>query len=146
MRAAAVARAMQVVLPPGYLAAVYAVMRDAGVVCVADEVQTGFGRVGDAFWAFQLQGVVPDIVTMGKPIGEGSLLQRASQRAQWAGTPCQRGCGACYRMQHAAAGQLHARQPRAAGTHHVVRTRRHVHPHRHDRTHAQATASLSRRW
>lgn len=60
---------LQVVLPPGYLAAVYAVMRAAGVVCVADEVQTGFGRVGEAFWAFQLQGVVPDVVTMGKPMG-----------------------------------------------------------------------------
>eukprot|EP00775_Hariotina_reticulata_P005285 gene5285-5520_t len=61
----------QVFLPPGYLAAVYDVMHEAGVVCVADEVQTGFGRVGEAFWAFQLQGVVPDIVTMGKPMGNG---------------------------------------------------------------------------
>jgi 4-aminobutyrate aminotransferase-like enzyme len=45
-------------------------MRAAGVVCIADEVQTGFARSGDVFWAFQTQGVVPDIVTMGKPMGE----------------------------------------------------------------------------
>ncbi|WIA21651.1 hypothetical protein OEZ85_000824 [Tetradesmus obliquus] len=61
----------QVVLPPGYLAAVYAVMHEAGVVCIADEVQTGFARSGDVFWAFETQGVVPDIVTMGKPMGNG---------------------------------------------------------------------------
>lgn len=60
----------QMMLPPGYLAQVYAVMQAAGVVCVADEVQTGFGRVGDAFWAYQLHGVSPDVVTLGKPIGE----------------------------------------------------------------------------
>ena len=41
-------------------------MRAAGAVCVADEVQCGFGRVGRAFWAFELQGVVPDIVTFGE--------------------------------------------------------------------------------
>jgi 4-aminobutyrate aminotransferase-like enzyme len=40
-------------------------------VCIADEVQTGFGRTGDAMWAFELQGVVPDIVTLGKPMGNG---------------------------------------------------------------------------
>lgn len=45
-------------------------MRAAGAVCIADEVQTGFGRVGEAFWGFQLSGVTPDIVVMGKPIGE----------------------------------------------------------------------------
>jgi 4-aminobutyrate aminotransferase-like enzyme len=56
-------------LPPGYLQAVYREMRAAGVVCVADEVQTGFGRTG-RMWAFEEQGVVPDIVTMGKPMGE----------------------------------------------------------------------------
>jgi 4-aminobutyrate aminotransferase-like enzyme len=60
----------QIVLPPGYLAAVYDVMHAAGVVCIADEVQTGFARSGDVFWAFETQGVVPDIVTMGKPMGE----------------------------------------------------------------------------
>jgi len=44
------------------------------VLCICDEVQVGFGRVGDHFWGFELQGVVPDIVTMGKPIGNGHPL------------------------------------------------------------------------
>ncbi len=57
--------------PEGYLAAAYAHVRRAGGLCIADEVQTGFGRVGSHFWAFATQGVVPDIVTMGKPIGNG---------------------------------------------------------------------------
>ncbi|KAJ9533261.1 hypothetical protein QJQ45_018384 [Haematococcus lacustris] len=61
----------QVVMPPGYLKAVYEEMRREGAVCVADEVQCGFGRVGCAFWGFQTQQVVPDIVTMGKPMGNG---------------------------------------------------------------------------
>jgi 4-aminobutyrate aminotransferase-like enzyme len=46
-------------------------VRAAGGLCIADEVQVGFGRFGDLFWGFQSQGVVPDIVTMGKPIGNG---------------------------------------------------------------------------
>jgi len=61
----------QIVLPPGYLDAAFARVRAAGGVCVVDEVQVGFGRVGDAFWGFQLHDVVPDIVVMGKPIGNG---------------------------------------------------------------------------
>jgi 4-aminobutyrate aminotransferase-like enzyme len=61
----------QIVLPDGYLEAAYAHARAAGAVCIADEVQVGFGRVGRAFWGFELQGVVPDIVTLGKPIGNG---------------------------------------------------------------------------
>ncbi|MGE5278237.1 MAG: aminotransferase class III-fold pyridoxal phosphate-dependent enzyme [Acidobacteriota bacterium] len=61
----------QIVLPPGYLAAAYRHARAAGAVCIADEVQVGFGRVGTHFWGFETQGVVPDIVTMGKPIGNG---------------------------------------------------------------------------
>ena len=63
----------QVVLPAGYLQAAYAHARRAGAVCIADEVQVGFGRVGSHFWGFQTQGraVVPDIVTLGKPIGNG---------------------------------------------------------------------------
>ncbi|HEY1250451.1 MAG TPA: aminotransferase class III-fold pyridoxal phosphate-dependent enzyme [Thermoanaerobaculia bacterium] len=64
----------QIELPPGYLAAAYRHARAAGAVCIADEVQVGFGRVGTHFWAFQTQGVVPDIVTMGKPIGNGHPL------------------------------------------------------------------------
>lgn len=58
-------------LPAGYLPAAYEIVRSAGGVCVSDEVQVGFGRVGTHFWAFQTQGVVPDIVTMGKPMGNG---------------------------------------------------------------------------
>lgn len=61
----------QVELAPGYLAAAYAHVRKAGGVCIADEVQVGFGRVGSHFWGFETQGVTPDIVTMGKPIGNG---------------------------------------------------------------------------
>ena len=49
----------------------YDEVRAAGGVCIADEVQIGFGRVGAHFWGFELHGVVPDIVTMGKPIGNG---------------------------------------------------------------------------
>ena len=62
------------VLPPGYLAEAYRIVREAGGICIADEVQTGFGRVGSHFWAFETQGVVPDIVTVGKPIGNGHPL------------------------------------------------------------------------
>jgi 4-aminobutyrate aminotransferase-like enzyme/Ser/Thr protein kinase RdoA (MazF antagonist) len=61
----------QIPLPEGYLAAAYAAARAAGGVVIADEVQVGFGRVGSHLWAFETQGVAPDIVTMGKPIGNG---------------------------------------------------------------------------
>jgi 4-aminobutyrate aminotransferase-like enzyme len=61
----------QIVLPEGYLGAAFAAVRAAGGVCIADEVQVGFGRVGRHFWGFELQGVVPDIVTLGKPMGNG---------------------------------------------------------------------------
>jgi 4-aminobutyrate aminotransferase-like enzyme len=64
----------QVVLPPGYLAGCYAAVRAAGGICIADEVQVGFGRLGDVFWGFELQGVVPDIVVLGKPMGNGFPL------------------------------------------------------------------------
>ena len=64
----------QVVLPAGYLHNAYRFVREAGGVCVADEVQVGFGRVGSHFWGFETQGVVPDIVTMGKSIGNGHPL------------------------------------------------------------------------
>lgn len=64
----------QIPLPTGYLSAVYAAVRAAGGVCIADEVQVGFGRVGDAFWGFELQRVTPDIVVLGKPIGNGHPL------------------------------------------------------------------------
>ena len=61
----------QVVYPDGYLKAAYEKIRAAGGLCIADEVQTGFGRVGEQMWAYQLQGVVPDIVSFGKPFGNG---------------------------------------------------------------------------
>jgi len=61
----------QIVFPDGYLAGVYAAVREAGGVCVADEVQTGFGRIGSHFWGFEAHDVVPDIVVLGKPIGNG---------------------------------------------------------------------------
>jgi 4-aminobutyrate aminotransferase-like enzyme len=64
----------QIILPPGYLREAYAAAREVGGVCVADEVQTGFGRAGEYFWAFESQGVVPDIITLGKPIGNGHPL------------------------------------------------------------------------
>ncbi len=64
----------QVIPPAGYLRAAYRHVRDAGGICVADEVQVGFGRPGSAFWAFETQDAVPDVVTLGKPIGNGHPL------------------------------------------------------------------------
>jgi len=63
-----------IIPPAGYLKKVYAHVRAAGGVCIADEVQVGFGRTGTHFWAFAAQGAVPDIVTLGKPIGNGHPL------------------------------------------------------------------------
>ncbi|MDH4195900.1 MAG: aminotransferase class III-fold pyridoxal phosphate-dependent enzyme [Candidatus Aminicenantes bacterium] len=64
----------QIILPDGYLKAVYRAVREAGGLAIADEVQVGFGRLGTHFWGFETQGVVPDIVTLGKPIGNGHPL------------------------------------------------------------------------
>ena len=64
----------QMPLPADYLKRAYKMVREAGGLCVADEVQTGFGRVGSHFWSFELSGVTPDIVTMGKPIANGHPL------------------------------------------------------------------------
>jgi 4-aminobutyrate aminotransferase-like enzyme/Ser/Thr protein kinase RdoA (MazF antagonist)/murein DD-endopeptidase MepM/ murein hydrolase activator NlpD len=64
----------QVMLAPGFLPAAFDRVRAAGGVGIADEVQTGFGRVGSTFWAFELSGARPDIVTLGKPIGNGHPL------------------------------------------------------------------------
>ncbi len=64
----------QMPLPSGYLSEVYRYIKAAGGVCIADEVQVGFGRVGENFWGFELQDVVPDIVVLGKPIGNGHPL------------------------------------------------------------------------
>jgi 4-aminobutyrate aminotransferase-like enzyme len=64
----------QIMFPPGYLAGVYEAVRRAGAVCIADEVQTGLGRLGAQCWGFGAQGVVPDIVVMGKSLGNGHPL------------------------------------------------------------------------
>jgi 4-aminobutyrate aminotransferase-like enzyme/Ser/Thr protein kinase RdoA (MazF antagonist) len=61
-------------LPDGYLAEVYAAVREAGGLCIADEVQVGYGRLGTWFWGFEQQGVVPDIVTVAKAMGNGHPL------------------------------------------------------------------------
>jgi len=61
-------------VPPGYLAAAYAHVRERGGLCISDEVQVGYGRLGQWFWAFQQQGAVPDIVTMAKSTGNGQPL------------------------------------------------------------------------
>ena len=64
----------QIIPPKGYLPAVYEKIRKASGVCIADEVQTGLGRLGDYFFGFEQQGAVPDIVVLGKPIGNGHPL------------------------------------------------------------------------
>lgn len=64
----------QIIPPKGYLPAVYEKIRAAGGICIADEVQTGLGRLGDYYFAFEHQGAVPDIVVLGKPIGNGHPL------------------------------------------------------------------------
>jgi 4-aminobutyrate aminotransferase-like enzyme len=61
----------QVELPSGFLQEAYKKVRKAGGLCISDEVQTGIGRMGKTFWGFQLHDVVPDIVTIGKPLGNG---------------------------------------------------------------------------
>jgi alanine-glyoxylate transaminase/(R)-3-amino-2-methylpropionate-pyruvate transaminase len=89
--AAFIAESMQgvggaVVFPDGYLKHVYTHVRAAGGVCIADEVQTGFGRTGTHFWGFETQGVVPDIVTMAKGIGNGCPLAAVVTTPQIAST------------------------------------------------------------
>lgn len=61
----------QVVLPKGYLPKIYKAIREQGGVCISDEVQTGFGRMGSVFWGYELHDVIPDIVVIGKPMGNG---------------------------------------------------------------------------
>ena len=72
----------QIFLPPGYLKEVYEAVRASGGLVIADEVQVGFGRVGSSMWAFEEHGVVPDIVTMGKPIGNGHPLAVVAVRRE----------------------------------------------------------------
>ncbi|WP_203258404.1 aminotransferase class III-fold pyridoxal phosphate-dependent enzyme [Hyunsoonleella ulvae] len=61
----------QVPLADGYLKAVYPAIRKQGGVCISDEVQTGFGRLGNYFWGYEMHGVIPDMVVLGKPIANG---------------------------------------------------------------------------
>ena len=75
----------QIILPDGYLEAAFRAVRKAGGVCIVDEVQVGFGRVGTHLWGFETQAVVPDIVTMGKPIGNGHPLGAVVTRRDIAG-------------------------------------------------------------
>jgi len=63
-----------IVPPPEYFQIVYDIVRKYGGLCIADEVQTGFGRTGTAFWGFENWGVTPDLVTMAKGIGNGAPL------------------------------------------------------------------------
>lgn len=68
--------------PPGFMAEAVETVREAGGLFIADEVQPGLGRTGDAFWGFQRHGVVPDIVTMGKPLGAGHPLAGLAVRPE----------------------------------------------------------------
>jgi alanine-glyoxylate transaminase/(R)-3-amino-2-methylpropionate-pyruvate transaminase len=75
---------------PNYLREAYAVIREHGGLCIADEVQTGFGRTGDHYWGFQNFDVVPDFVTMAKGIGNGAPLAAVTTRMEIAKTLAQR--------------------------------------------------------
>jgi len=75
---------------PNYLKEAYAIARAHGGLCIADEVQTGFGRTGEHYWGFQNFGVVPDIVTMAKGIGNGAPLAAVTTRREIAETLKQR--------------------------------------------------------
>lgn len=61
----------QIELPKGFLKTAYKHIRQAGGVCISDEVQVGCGRMGKTFWGFELYDVIPDIITIGKPLGNG---------------------------------------------------------------------------
>ncbi len=71
-----------VTTPPGYLERVYQIVRKHGGLCIADEVQTGFGRTGDHYWGFENFGVVPDMVSMAKGIGNGCPLGAVTTRKE----------------------------------------------------------------
>lgn len=79
-----------VVFPDNYLKHAYEHVRGAGGVCIADEVQAGFGRTGTHYWGFETQGVVPDIVTMAKGIGNGVPLAAVVTTAEIAATMAER--------------------------------------------------------
>ncbi|HEX8360129.1 MAG TPA: aspartate aminotransferase family protein [Longimicrobium sp.] len=75
---------------PNYLREAYRIAREHGGLCIADEVQTGFGRTGESYWGFQNFGVVPDIVTMAKGIGNGVPLAAVTTTREIAQTLAQR--------------------------------------------------------
>jgi alanine-glyoxylate transaminase/(R)-3-amino-2-methylpropionate-pyruvate transaminase len=75
---------------PNYLKEAYAHTREAGGLCIADEVQTGFGRTGDRYWGFENFGVVPDMVTMAKGLGNGAPIGAVTTRMEIAKTVTQR--------------------------------------------------------
>lgn len=68
--------------PPGFLAQAADVIREAGALFVADEVQPGFGRTGDAMWGFTRHGIAPDMVTLGKPMGNGQPIAGVVMRPE----------------------------------------------------------------
>ncbi len=70
----------QVIPPREYFKTAFKHVRNAGGLCIMDEVQTGFGRVGSYFWAFELQNIIPDIVVMGKPMGNGHPISAVVTR------------------------------------------------------------------
>ena len=76
----------QVPLAKGYLKSVYEMIRSQGGVCISDEVQVGFGRVGSKFWGYELHDVVPDIVVLGKPMGNGHPVGAVVTTDQIAGS------------------------------------------------------------
>lgn len=83
--------------PPGYLKQAYAVVREHGGLCIADEIQVGYGRSGETFWAFEYEGVEPDIVTAAKAVGNGhplgfvacrrEIAERFGEAASWFSSP-----------------------------------------------------------
>jgi alanine-glyoxylate transaminase/(R)-3-amino-2-methylpropionate-pyruvate transaminase len=79
-----------VIFPDGYLKEAYRIVREHGGVCIADEVQAGFGRTGSHYWGFERQGVIPDIVTMAKSIGNGAPLAAVVTTPEIAKTLSQR--------------------------------------------------------
>jgi 4-aminobutyrate aminotransferase-like enzyme/Ser/Thr protein kinase RdoA (MazF antagonist) len=81
-----------ILLPPdGYLRSAFQRVRAAGGICIADEVQAGFGRTGTHMWGFAAQNVVPDIVTLGKPMGNGHPLAAVITTPEIAGALAKRG-------------------------------------------------------
>ena len=79
-----------VIPPPEYFQIVYDAVRRFGGLCIADEVQTGFGRTGEHYWGFQNWGVTPDLVTMAKGIGDGVPLAAVTTRPEIAQTAAKR--------------------------------------------------------